>query len=76
MEGVTRSTGRSRTMHDEGSRQIQASRISLCISLTGLGGFAWIRVGFVRLQCQASVDSQNPFYFLTVSVFPSWHLSP
>lgn len=27
--------------------------------------------------CSAkTVDSQNPFYFSTVSEFPSWHLSP
>lgn len=55
--------------------KIQSSRVSPGVSLPALGGFTWIREGFVRLWCQTSVYPQKPFYFLIVSEISSWHLS-
>lgn len=74
-EGVPRSSRWSWATCSEGGGQIQSSRVSPGVSLPGLGGFAWIREGFVRLQCQTSVYPQKPFYFLIVSEISSWRLS-
>lgn len=73
-EGVTWSSRRSRVTHSVHGGQIQSSQVSPGISLSGLGGFTWIKEGFVRLQCQTSVYPQKPFYFLIVSEISSWHL--
>lgn len=73
-EGVTWSSWWSRVTHSVHGGQIQSSQVSPGISLSGLGGFTWIKEGFVRLQCQTSVYPQKPFYFLIVSEISSWHL--